>query len=104
MPRHHTISSPNPDYGKGKPVDKRRFIQEDVPFTAEEEDARDAEEAAAHAQEPMDDWLGSMAEADAEMPRWFEDYIDDNGITLAPGRTKDNHAVKKELRADKPPA
>lgn len=47
-------------------------------------------------------WAADIAATDATMPRWFEDYIDENGIALAPGRTKDAHANKKNVRARKP--
>ena len=50
----------------------------------------------------MKEWLSDMSETDASMPRWFEDYIDENGITLATGRVKDNYDKKKNIRARKP--
>ena len=51
---------------------------------------------------PLESWQIEMAATDAQMPRWFEDYITDNNIALAPGRTKDNYDAKKALRAEKP--
>jgi hypothetical protein len=39
---------------------------------------------------------------DSSMPRWFEDYITENSVTLAPGRAKDSYDAKVALRAGRP--
>ena len=50
----------------------------------------------------MRDWANSMTFTDATCPRWFEDYVTENNITLAPGRVKDNYDAKVALRATIP--
>lgn len=52
---------------------------------------------------PVEAWEKQMAQSDA-IPRWFEDYITENSIGLAPGRAKDNYDAKVALRATKPGA
>ena len=49
----------------------------DIPLTAEEETARDAEELVAANARPMEDWKFSMQETDNGMPRYLEDHITD---------------------------
>ena len=51
---------------------------------------------------PMNDWQASMSATDSSMPRWFEDYITENSVTLAPGRAKDSYDAKVALRAGRP--
>ena len=48
------------------------------------------------------DWRLSMVVTDLEMPRWFEDAVDEGSVVLKPGRVKDNYDVKKAIRAKKP--
>ena len=48
------------------------------------------------------DWQASMSATDSSMPRWFEDYITENSVTLAPGRAKDSYDAKVALRGEKP--
>lgn len=48
------------------------------------------------------DWKQQLAPTDKELPRWFEDYIDENEIVLKPGRVKDNYDNKKNIRSQKP--
>ena len=48
-----------------------------MPLTAEEETARDAEELAVANAKPMDDWKQAMQETDSGMPRYLEDHITD---------------------------
>ena len=69
-----------------------------VPFTAEEEVARDAEEALWFAEKPMKEWKQAMAGTDA-IPRWAEDII--SGDPPAQN-TLDAVAAKKALRLTKP--
>ena len=73
-----------------------------VPFTSEQETDRDIEEAQVLADKPMQDWKASMQATDSSMPRWFEDYITENSVTLAPGRAKDSYDAKVALRAGRP--
>ena len=48
-------------------------------------------------------WEQAMAQTDSTgIPRWFEDYVTENSIVLAPGRAKDNYDAKVALRATKP--
>ena len=46
-------------------------------------------------------WLQLIQATDGEMPRWFEDYLDDVGPP-ASGRVRDNYDAKKTLRGQKP--
>ena len=43
-----------------------------------------------------------MQETDSSCPRWFEDYVTENPVTLAPGRAKDSYDAKVALRAGRP--
>ena len=76
---------------------------ERVPFTAEEETARDAEELAEANAKPMNDWKSSMQRTDGGMPRWGEDIldgmVDKSGVAQI---TLDRLQTKKDLRATKP--
>jgi hypothetical protein len=58
--------------------------------------------AGATAEGTQKDWNSAIAATDGAMPRWFEDYVIENSITLAPGRVKDNYMAKVALRAAKP--
>ena len=49
----------------------------------------------------IDVWKASMAKTDA-IPRFFEDYITENNVSLSDGRIKDNYDAKIALRATKP--
>ncbi len=51
---------------------------------------------------PTELWEKSMRNTDRTMPRWFEDYITENPVTLAPGRAKDSYDAKVALRAGRP--
>jgi len=50
---------------------------------------------------PEPNWLQLIQATDGEMPRWFEDYLDDVGPP-ASGRVRDNYDAKKTLRGQKP--
>ena len=80
MPRHHMVNN----------------VQ--VPFTAQEEIDRDAEETQYLADKPMADWSQAMAGTDA-IPRWAEDIISGDPPAQS---TLDAVAAKKALRATKP--
>ena len=74
-----------------------------VPFTQEEETARDAEELAWANAKPMNDWLENMATTDHGMSRVNEDILDGmadkSGVAQI---TLDRLQAKKDLRATKP--
>ena len=86
MPRHHMIDNVK------------------VPFTPEEETARDLEEAQWHTDKPMKDWKHEIAGTDAGMPRIWEDFLTLNGTDGWPQVTKDRHISKVALRATQPEA
>lgn len=74
-----------------------------IPFTPEEEAARDAVEAAELEARPMRDWLISMAETDKTVPRWLEDHItSDHGGTAGNPVLQANYEAKILLRGNKP--
>ena len=72
-----------------------------VPFTAEEETARDVEEAQALAEKPMEDWLRKIAGTDTDMPRYLEDLITDNSNFIIHEKMKIRYDEKIALRATK---
>ena len=77
----------------------------EVPFTAEEEAARDAEEAAWAAAKPMQDWLAQMQSSDANMTRIEEDIIDaldDATKQRLNQEVMGKYNAKKALRGSKP--
>ena len=84
MPRHHMINNIK------------------VPFTSEEETARDLEEAQYLAKQPMEDWKHKIAETDAGMPRYLEDLITANSDFILPEKIKTRYDEKVALRATKP--
>ena len=73
-----------------------------VPFTQEEETARDAEELAWANAKPMNDWKSSMQGTDAGMPRYLEDLITDNPDFNIHEKIKTRYDEKVALRATKP--
>ena len=84
MPRHHMIDNVK------------------VPFTAEEETARDVEEAQALAEKPMEDWLRKIAGTDSGMPRYLEDHITDDHDGVASNEFLQNkYDAKIKLREER---
>ena len=73
-----------------------------IPFTAQEETARDAEELVAAQAKPMEDWKFAMQETDAGMPRYLEDLITDNPDFNIHEKIKTRYDEKVALRATKP--
>ena len=74
-----------------------------VPFTAEEETARDAEELAWTNAKPMEDWKVAMQETDHGMPRYLEDHIKDDHDGVASNEfLQVRYDAKITLRATKP--
>jgi hypothetical protein len=75
-----------------------------IPYTPEEEAARDAEEAQILADKPMNEWLEAMAKTD-NISRALEDIYDvltTEQQTALAGVTKDKILAKKSLRLQKP--
>ena len=71
-------------------------------LNAQEQIAADINTAKELAEKPMADWKAAMQASDSTTPRWFEDYITENSVTLAPGRAKDSYDAKVALRAGRP--
>jgi hypothetical protein len=59
-------------------------------------------EASDLAKVPLINWAASMQETDASMPRWFEDYVTENSVALAPGKSKESYDAKVKRRSEKP--
>ena len=47
-------------------------------------------------------WVQDMQETDSTCPRWFEDYVTENSVALAPGKSKESYDAKVLLRSNKP--
>ena len=74
-----------------------------VPFTPEEETAKDVQEAQSLSEQPMNDWKLSMQETDHGMPRYLEDHIkDDHDGDAGNEFLQTKYDDKKALRATKP--
>ena len=50
----------------------------------------------------LDLWVKDMQATDSTCPRWFEDYVTENSVALAPGKSKDSYDAKVALRGEKP--
>lgn len=78
----------------------------DIPFTQDEEDAANAEEAILIAKQPMQEWEAEMKAHDAGgMSRTEENIIDSMDVAQLARLdqySKDKHAAKKESRGRKP--
>jgi len=84
MPRHHIINNVK------------------VPFTPEEETARDLEEAQWHTDKPMNDWKHKIAETDAGMLRSLEDLITDKFAGDAGTSLQERYDKKIKIRGERP--
>ena len=73
-----------------------------IPFTAEEETAKDVQEAQSLSEQPMNDWKASMQGTDDGMPRYLEDLITANSDFTIPEKMKTRYDEKVALRATKP--
>ena len=73
-----------------------------VPFTPEEETAKDVQEAQSLSEQPMNDWKLSMQETDHGMPRYLEDIFNRDGTDGLPQVLIDKYNTKTDLRASKP--
>ena len=71
-------------------------------YTAEEQAGADARTAQELVEKPMQDWKASMQATDSTCPRWFEDYVTENSVALAPGKSKESYDAKVLLRSNKP--
>ncbi len=69
----------------------------EVGFTTQEA----VEAMRASAITPMEAWESQMRETDS-IPRWFEDYVTENSVALAPGKSKESYDAKVSLRSNKP--
>jgi hypothetical protein len=97
MSRHHHKSTFD-DNGK-------QTGSVEVPFTDEEETARDAEEQALTDGTPLRVWKNDMAATDADIPRQLEDIYDAlqaDAQARVPQITRDKITAKKTLRGEKP--
>lgn len=47
-------------------------------------------------------WIQDMQATDSSCPRWFEDYVTENSVALAPGKSKESYDAKVALRGEKP--
>ena len=47
-------------------------------------------------------WMKDMQATDSTCPRWFEDYVTENSVALAPGKSKESYDAKVSLRSNKP--
>jgi hypothetical protein len=77
--------------------------QGNVPFTAQEESDRDAEELVWANAKPTEDWKIAMQRTDEGMPRYAEDILDGMPNKLSVAKiTLDRLQAKKDLRGTKP--
>ena len=72
------------------------------PLNAQEQIAADTQTAQELAEKPMREWKASMQKTDSSCPRWFEDYVTENSVALAPGKSKESYDAKVLLRSNKP--
>ena len=73
-----------------------------IPYTAQEETDRDAEEIAFEAQRPMMDWKRNMQKTDSGMPRYMEDLITNNPSFVIPTEMKKRYDDKIKVRGERP--
>ena len=76
--------------------------QGNVPFTAAEETARDAEELEWANETPMRDWKASIQGTDSSMPRFLEDLITSNESLVIPAEMKERYDAKIKIRGERP--
>ena len=77
----------------------------DVPFTPEEETARDAEEQAWADETSLRVWTNDMVATDEDIPRSMEDIydaLDEDAQGRVVQITRDRITAKKTLRGQKP--
>lgn len=74
-----------------------------IPYTKDEDDARDEEEAQHLAERPMVDWKRAIAEASASMPDFMEQHIrDDHNGVVSSLELQKLYDDKTALRGGKP--
>jgi hypothetical protein len=91
MPRTNTVV----DFSSGKQEVTL------VAMSASEEARIDAEEAQYVAEKPMREWKESMVETDSGMPRYLEDLITTNSLTMTP-EMKVRYDAKIKIRGERP--
>jgi hypothetical protein len=58
--------------------------------------------ASVHVPTALEIWQQDMTKTDSSCPRWFEDYVTENSVALAPGKSKESYDAKVSLRSNKP--
>jgi len=91
MPRTNTVV----DFSSGKQVVTL------VAMSASDEARIDAEEVQYLAEKPMNEWKESMVETDSGMPRYLEDLITTNSLTMTP-EMKVRYDKKIKIRGERP--
>ena len=71
------------------------------PYSAEEEAEFNAREAQFINDKPMEDWKSKMAGTDSSMPRYLEDLITANSLTMTP-EMKVRYDAKIKKRGEQP--
>ena len=71
------------------------------PYSAEEEAEFNAREAQFINDKPMEDWKLKMAGTDSSMPRYLEDLITINSLTMTP-EMKVRYDAKIKIRREQP--
>ena len=74
----------------------------EVDLTQAEIDEIENQKSENLAQENYQNWLDQMNEADAHMPRYFEDIISVIGLDKFPKIVQDRYAEKQTLRQQRP--
>ena len=62
----------------------------------------DAKDVANDIANPLQKWVRDMQATDSTCPRWFEDYVTENSVALAPGKSKESYDAKVLHRSEKP--
>ena len=70
-------------------------------LTAEDEAQCDADALVAAQEKPMNDWKSSMQKTDDGMPRYLEDLITINSLTMTP-EMKVRYDAKIKIRGEQP--
>ena len=73
-----------------------------IPFTAQEETARDAEALVAAQAKPMEDWKFAIKASDIILPRWGEDILDGMDKSGLAQISLDRLQAKKDKRGERP--
>ena len=68
----------------------------------EHQDMIGAKDVANDIANPLQKWVRDITATDSSCPRWFEDYVTENSVALAPGKSKESYDAKVALRGEKP--